>query len=97
MNPCSLMHKNFVGADEPLSYVERKKKRRRGGVGGVTYAGDVLGAEANIVAAGQIYWRIMKKRLKKHGAAIQKQRRKRGSRQIVFIGAMFADVVILAS
>ena len=34
--------------------------------------------------------------LKKHGAATQKQRTKRGLRKSVFIGAMFADVVILA-
>ena len=55
-----------------------------------------LGAEANIVAWGQICWRKMKKRFEKTWAAIQKQRTKRGSSQIVFIGATFADVVILA-
>ena len=43
-------------------------------------------AEANIVAWWQIY-----------GAAIRKQRTNRGSRKIVFIGAMSADVVILAA
>ena len=44
------------------------------------------------MAWGHICWR----KTKKHGAAIQKQRTKRGSSKIVFIGAMFSDVVILA-
>ena len=54
-----------------------------------------LGAEGNIAAWGQICWRKMTKRFENHGAAIQTERTKRGSRKIVCIGAMFADVVIL--
>ena len=52
---------------------------------------------------GQIVWcggkyvgGILKKVLKKQVATIQKQKTKRGSSKIVFIGAMSADVVILA-
>ena len=41
---------------------------RGGGVGwgGVTYARDVSGAEANSLVWGQIYWRKMKKRYEKN-------------------------------
>jgi hypothetical protein len=48
------------------------------------------------LAGWQISWRHMKKKILKTWATIQKQKTKRGSSKIVFIGAMSADVVILA-
>ena len=52
--------------------------------------------EANKLAGWQINWRRMKKTILKNMGHDSKTKTKRGSSKIVFIGAMSADVVILA-